>query len=385
MHRLILQPKLPRTFRTEQVAGLFDLALDDLASERFAHCVAADVPTPDEPWKIGAIVGPSGSGKSSLARVAFGAALPEPDVWPDDLPLIEVLDRVPAAAPRTLHDLSRVLTAVGLASLPTWLKPYRVLSTGERMRADLARAILAAEKAGKSRPRVVVFDEFTSCLDRTVARTLCCAVARLLRGKSAIRLVAVSCHADIAGWLAPDWIVDLSPRSVARRAYSRSAAEQPIGQIVAPADLGKLPIVRARQMLWPRFAPHHYLAGNLSRAATCYAALWEGEPIAFCAIVAALGWRQTKRISRLVVLPEFQGLGIGRQLAEQVAAHEAARGNRVTITASHPAIVGACSNSPRWKYLGVKRTGSTRQMLAGREVASSRGRCVASFEFVREG
>jgi len=98
--------------------------------------------------------------------------------------------------------------------------------------------------------------------------------------------------------------------------------------------------------------------------------------------VAALGWKKTKRITRLVVRPEFQGLGIGTRLAEAVAGLEAGKGNRVTITASHPAIVGHCSHSPRWRYLGRKKTGSTRQQYGGREIRSSAGRAVASFEWV---
>jgi GNAT superfamily N-acetyltransferase len=105
------------------------------------------------------------------------------------------------------------------------------------------------------------------------------------------------------------------------------------------------------------------------------------QPLAFCAVVAALGWKRTKRITRLVVLPEYQGLGIGPRLAEEVAQIEAAKGNRVTITASHPAILGWCSRSPRWRYLGLKKKGSTPQRFAGRSIRSSSGRAVAAYEF----
>ena len=85
------------------------------------------------------------------------------------------------------------------------------------------------------------------------------------------------------------------------------------------------------------------------------------------------------------MLPEFQGLGIGPRLAESVAAIEAGKGNRVTITASHPSIVAWCSRSPRWRYLGLKKTGSTRQTLGTRAIRCSTGRAVASFEFIPEG
>ena len=99
-------------------------------------------------------------------------------------------------------------------------------------------------------------------------------------------------------------------------------------------------------------------------------------------MVASLGWKKTKRITRLVVLPEFQGLGIAAKLAETVAAHEQAKGHRVTITACHPAILAHCSRSPHWTYLGTKKTGSTRQRLAGRTIRCSTGRAVTSFEYV---
>ena len=48
---------------------------------------------------------------------------------------------------------------VGLGDVPTWLRPYRVLSTGQQFRANLARVLCEA-------PARVVIDEFTSVVDR---------------------------------------------------------------------------------------------------------------------------------------------------------------------------------------------------------------------------
>src|SRR5690606_14853059 len=97
---------------------------------------AAELPGVDEPWTIGAIVGPSGSGKSTLARAAYGAALYEPGDWPAERAIVDALGDAP------MQQLARTLTAVGLGSPPTWIKPYRVLSGGEKFRCDLARALL---------------------------------------------------------------------------------------------------------------------------------------------------------------------------------------------------------------------------------------------------
>jgi GNAT superfamily N-acetyltransferase len=441
---------LTRSFRVEQVAGLFDLPLEEVES-RLAHELTVELPGLEEDWTIGAIVGPSGSGKTTLARAVYGEALYDPPPWPADSAIIDCLGDAP------IKQIAATLTAVGLGSVPTWLKPYRVLSTGERFRADLARALLAPgeREASASRydgvaspaqlapqpdrethvsrspvaSRLLVIDEFTSTLDRTVACTASAALARLLRNpKSAIqnpKLVILTCHTDILPWLAPDWVLDLAPplspggRGAGGEGAAADGGRKPRPLVAALWRCLQRPqlhlaVCRVPQRMWRTFAGHHYLAGGLAASATCYAAFLpagdggqgtgaEGlgspanaplslspvprfrsrsEPVAFCATVASLGWKKTKRITRLVTLPEFQGLGIASRLAETVAAHEQRKGHRVTITASHPAILAHCSRSPRWKYLGLKKTGSTRQRLAGRPIACSAGRAVASFEFV---
>ena len=87
---------------------------------------------------------------------------------------------------------------VGFASPPSWLKPYDVLSNGEKMRVDLARNILDEKE-------LIVFDEFTSVVNREVAKTSSYAVSKAVK-KLGKKFVAVSCHSDVIEWLEPDWI-----------------------------------------------------------------------------------------------------------------------------------------------------------------------------------
>ena len=47
-------------------------------------------------------------------------------------------------------------------------------------------------------------------------------------------------------------------------------------------------------------------------------ALWEGTPAAFCATLPVIGRRRHWRISRIVTLPDYQGIGIGMRVAEAV-------------------------------------------------------------------
>ncbi len=399
-----------------QVAGMLDVPSD----QRLAHELVAEVPGLDEQWIMGAIVGPSGSGKTTLARQAFHA-IDQPRPWPNDRAIVDVLGEEGGgrvgegeggsdadgtrSAPTTIKDITRTLVGVGLGSVPTWLKPYRVLSGGERFRADLARAILSRAEQCSVPPRaqcVVVIDEFTSTLDRNSAQTTAMAVARLMRTNQqsnarhspsagpAPRLVLITCHTDVLPWLAPDWVIELDPIAAPRLVY------RPF-----PPPHFDLVVQRVPQSLWRGFAAQHYLAHGLAASATCYAAILKGSafevqdlakkqkpalscppsPVAFCAVAATLGWKKSKHIARLVTLPEFQGLGIGGRLLDEVARRESQRGTRITITASHPAILAHCSNSPRWQFVEVKKTGSTRQRYQGREVRCSAGRAVASFRY----
>ena len=103
------------------------------------------------------LVGPSGCGKSTIARHLFPVSREE--AWPDDRSL---LDAFPPEL--SIKDVVELLSSVGFSSPPAWLRPYRVLSTGQQFRVNLAR-LLASAKPGQP----CVIDEFTSTVDRTVA------------------------------------------------------------------------------------------------------------------------------------------------------------------------------------------------------------------------
>jgi ABC-type ATPase with predicted acetyltransferase domain len=95
-------------------------------------------------------------------------------------------------------DITGYLSSVGFSSPPSWLRPFRVLSNGEQFRATLARA-LADER------ELVVIDEFTSVVDRTVAQIGSAALSKAIRRKDK-KFIAVSVHYDILDWLEPDWV-----------------------------------------------------------------------------------------------------------------------------------------------------------------------------------
>lgn len=409
MPRVVFELSCPvqQSFRVKQVAGMFNVPL----AERSRVEISAEVPGRHEQWQIGLIVGPSGSGKSALARHVFGDCLYEQAPWPADRAVIDCFEHL------SIHQATGLLTAVGFGSPPAWVRPYYALSNGERFRCDLARAMASAmgeESGEKSNERekgvvpdsraswdwcsssqrgIVCFDEFTSVVDRTVARVASAALARAVRrGMVACRFVAVTCHYDVAEWLEPDWVVDMVDGSCVRRRLRRPRL--------------RLEIYRAKRTMWRLFARHHYLSGNFSPMARCYVGLlrennrgepsdgqqetrttsvlsrFHATPAVFLAMLPLQARRGRWRISRVVTLPDFQGLGLGTRMMESVAALYLAAGQRVNITASHPAVLRHCLRSPRWRLVGRMPTGARRGFLAGGRYRTSQGRAVASFEFV---
>lgn len=114
---------------------------------------------------------------------------------PDDAPIIEAI-----APDKPFDQVTAALSAVGLGSVPAWLRPYRVLSTGERFRAELARLVCEA-------PSRAMVDEFTSVVDRQIARIGAFAFAKAWR-RTGGQCVLLSCHYDILDWVQPDWVYD---------------------------------------------------------------------------------------------------------------------------------------------------------------------------------
>lgn len=175
------------SYRVQAVIGAFDLDNAKL-DEHFE----GNIDIEGKEWNIGLIVGGSGTGKTTIAREVFGdhiyCGMPHTDQ--------AVVDDMPKGA--SIQSIERMFTSVGFASPPNWLRPYSVLSNGEKMRCDLAYALLNGDD-------LVVYDEFTSVVNRQVAKVASYAISKCVR-RNGKKFVAVSCHDDIIEWLQPDWI-----------------------------------------------------------------------------------------------------------------------------------------------------------------------------------
>jgi ABC-type lipoprotein export system ATPase subunit len=138
-------------------------------------------------FKIGVIVGSSGSGKSTLLK-NFG--IEDSPEWDGTKSIVSHFE--------SPDDAINKLGAVGLNTIPSWYKPYHVLSNGEKFRADLSRKL-------KSN---AVIDEFTSVVDRNVAKAASVSLSKYVKNNDIHNIVLATCHRDILEWLEPDWVID---------------------------------------------------------------------------------------------------------------------------------------------------------------------------------
>ena len=306
-----------------QVCKLFDYTFD--GESKFTIPDPRPIP---EKFGIGLVVGPSGSGKSTLLRQYFGE--PSAPRWQKDKAIVSHF--------RDAKEAYERLGAVGLNSIPSWMRPYHVLSTGEKFRADLARQV------GDG----AIIDEFTSVVDRNVAKSCAAALRRHVTNAALQNIVIASCHYDIIEWLQPEWIFDTS---TGHRAGRRLERRPSINLRIEPCTADE----------WKSFGVHHYMNTTMNKAARCWLASWDLTRVGF---VSALSFpnqylKNAWREHRTVVLPDFQGLGIGVAISNAVANIFVGEGCRYFSKTAHPRFGEYRNNSVLWR--ATSKNGRDRQ------------------------
>jgi energy-coupling factor transporter ATP-binding protein EcfA2 len=315
-----------RTPRVLQAESLFDVP----QAAESVRTWDVDLPLDAKSWNVGLVVGPSGSGKSTIARALWpGQIAAQSADWDPDKAIVDGFPE-----PMSIREVTGLLSSVGLGTVPSWLRPHRVLSTGEAFRADLARLLASGGDP-------VVCDEFTSTVDRQVGMVCATAVAKAVRQRDQ-KFVAVSCHTDIEPWLSPDWVY-------------RTDAGEFTWRCLQPRPAIRLDIARIPPQAWRVFRDHHYLTASLPGGYMESWGGWVGDTCVAFGYVCRFPHPKVKNIvrcRRLVVLPDWQGLGIGSRMMDWLAARYTAQGQRFRSVAAHPAMVAHYRKSPDWHYAG---------------------------------
>lgn len=344
-----------KTFRVASVIGTFDLQSENVR-EHFVGNI--DLPTD---WRIGLIVGNSGTGKTTIARELFNAEY----VVGYEYNAESILDDMPKSC--SVEEITKAFCSVGFASTPSWIKPYSVLSNGEKMRVDIARTLL-------ERKELSVFDEFTSVVDRNVAKIASFAIQKAIRrDEGGGKFIAVSCHCDIEDWLLPDWVFDTNTMTF--RLCEGQKKNRPKLEL-------KFYETKSKDYYWAMFRKHHYLNHDINKASRCFVATLNGEICAFNSVlpfphpIVKNVWRE----HRLVVLPDYQGIGLGMKISNITGNILKKGGKDYISTTSNPKLIHARSMSSMWKITRFGRVhGGTRTSVIKK---TSSNRITASFKYI---
>ena len=295
-------------------------------------------------WNIGVVVGPSGSGKTSIGRQIFGEnkIYDYTQGWSPDKPIIDDI-----APNGDFNEVTAALANVGLGSVPSWLRPFRVLSNGEQFRAGLAKIVC-------EKPDEIVIDEFTSVIDRQIARIGSQAFQKAWRrGNPKGKVVLLTPHYDILDWIQPDWVIDTKTKTFVRG-------------VLRQRPKINLDIWQVDRSYWKFYKPHYYLDLPEPVAAMHFIGTVDGELA--CHIVVAPGFEvHGYRATRLVTMPEWQGAGVGSKFLNFIAQYHLdgnGRGGHKYVTyfhTSHPQLCAYLRHSQKWVQVSAVLYGGNKK------------------------
>ena len=132
------------------------------------------------------------------------------------------------------------------------------------------------------------------------------------------------------------------------------------------------------------------MSQDLNKAAKCFVCLMNDKPVAFMAILPFPHGhiKNGFRISRIVVLPDYQGLGIGFELIDYFAAIYKTDGKTMYIKTSNPALFGAMrKNENKWLMTNeIKKedlnSENIKRMNAANDLGEFRNAVTKSYKYI---
>lgn len=319
--KINLKHKINNDKYTEYLYEAFDIQ----NKEESNVSVQANLENLPKEWNIGVVYGGSGSGKTTILKNYFKKEMDE-SYFDNSKSLISNFDWLEP------KEATFLLSAMGLSSVPTWLRPFNTLSNGEQYRANLAYIVGSAQE-----DEIILIDEYTSVVDRDVAKAMSNALQKYIRRNNK-KIVLASCHFDIMEWLQPNWI------------YSPSKGRLEIASLLRRPKI-KLQVFRCRYETWNLFKQYHYLTEDLNKACICYVTTMNDKPVAFNAVLPFPhgSIKNGYRMSRTVVLPDYQGLGIGSKITDYLASLYKKEERTMYVKTSNPALWSHRDKSNDWK------------------------------------
>ena len=330
---LTLASPVSKSFRAIKAANSLDIDAEKKSTHHFQ--VKADIQTP---FSIGLIVGASGSGKTTLAKHIWGN-----DCFNEILnPQLPIIEQFPESM--TYDQCAEMLCGVGLTSVPCWIRPAYTLSNGQKARAECA--LQMARDDG-----IIVIDEWTSVVDRTVAKVMSHCIQKHAR-KTGKRIVLLSCHYDVVEWLNPDWVIDANKQTYTdRRSLWRDFQR---------TERLEFNVYETDRHTWRYFSRYHYLSERLAGGKQLFYGLWDGaNQIGFLAFTNYVphraGTKMQLHFNRLVIHPDYCGFGLGIHFLNKCAQLVQDKNYEVMGKFSSIPVYNALRRDPKWRLNDVSR------------------------------
>lgn len=329
----------PTGFKAIKAAQSVDLDVTKKLTHKLE--INADITTH---YNVGLIIGASGSGKTTLAEKIYGK-----DAFDTLLNLSKpVIEQFPEGM--SYDECVHALTGIGLSQVPCWLKPAGALSNGQKARAEAALQMCSDKK-------VVVIDEFTSVVDRNVAKVMAHCVQKFAR-KYEKQIVLISCHYDVVDWLNPDWVIDCNNAEYINRRYLWRSFERP--------EQINFEIAECSRASWGNFSKYHYLSEKMPGGHVEMFGLYlNGQQIGFNCFANYVPWKKGSKkpkamhFNRLVVHPDYVGLGLGVKFLDITTKIMSKKGYAVFGKFSSIPVYKSLAKSKAWKLISIhNNTGS---------------------------
>lgn len=334
---VILQSPVSQSYRCKRAADSLDIDVN----KKSIHQLSINLDL-EKPYNIGLILGSSGSGKTSLAKNMFGEDCFK-NVIDENKPII---DQFPDSY--DYETCAKILSGVGLTQVPCWIRPVYTLSNGQKARAEAALLMCREEST--------IIDEWTSVVDRTVAKVMSHCIQKYSRSENK-RIIILSCHYDVLDWINPDWVIDCNKQEYLDRRllwqdYQRS---EKLGFYIKEVD----------RKTWKYFSKYHYLSDKLPGGNVIYFGLFHEEnQIGFICYANYVPYRNSQKLkkekmimhaNRIVIHPDYSGIGLGIMMINETAKIMSMQNLKIMCKFSSVPVYKIMMKSNLWKLREIHR------------------------------
>ncbi|HER8705966.1 TPA: GNAT family N-acetyltransferase [Streptococcus pyogenes] len=139
---------------------------------------------------------------------------------------------------------------------------------------------------------------------------------------------------------------------------------------------------------WGKFRRYHYLNGDIVRAARCFGLYDDDKIIGFIGVIhfPHPKNKKIKRVTRLVILPDYQGVGLGTRFLKSVAEIYSCQGFDFRIVTSAKNLINALNRNTNWKLKSYDKANTPTGNSSIKQLAKTTRKNVkiASFLFIRK-